>query len=270
VLVAVDPSVPTFDASVTAGFYSQLAGVLAGFAFTGLILLITARLSVPAGSSPTTPTRHFSAATRVLVVSFIGLVLASLNYAVLAGDTSKSRAAAALQLISGLGFGAAGLFLVYAVSLTLDAVDKATPATHADLEDAYRFLNSLLVTVIVPLILLFIYLGVQDFKIADSDTGFDVIDGLSCGLVATQLIAGVMFTGWYSLHGGLSGAVRDRAIRTSARICVGLMLGIAATFAILATFLQNQGYLDAVPFVVMSCGFLASMAFAFHVARTSY
>jgi Co/Zn/Cd efflux system component len=121
-----------FNIAITAGFYSQLAGVLAGFAFAALILLLTVRLAPPS-TPPTTPS-PFARSTRVLVVAFVGLVLTSVNYAVLAGDTSNSPRSALLELLAGLGFASSGALLLYAIALTFDGVNRASgPVAHADL-----------------------------------------------------------------------------------------------------------------------------------------
>src|SRR5690348_4243191 len=96
-----------FDVASTAGLYSTLAGVLAGFAFTTLILLVTTRLGAESQED------HFAAASRVLIGSFIALVLASLDYAVLAGSTVSAGRAATEESILGLGFASAGVLMLY-------------------------------------------------------------------------------------------------------------------------------------------------------------
>ena len=92
---------PTFSITTTAGLYSQLAGVLAGFAFTSLMLLTTA-------SGRIQSSRAFTDATRILVASFLALILTSVNYAVLAGDPGTDGRTASEEPILGVGFAVAG------------------------------------------------------------------------------------------------------------------------------------------------------------------
>ena len=50
-----DRTEPVFNIVPAAGLYSQFAGVLSGFAFTALILLLTARLTVSGSAGPAGP-----------------------------------------------------------------------------------------------------------------------------------------------------------------------------------------------------------------------
>jgi hypothetical protein len=73
-----------------AGLYSQLAGVLAGFGFAGVITLIAAQLA--SGHSASSTLQSGSA----LVGAFIALVMSSLNYAVVAGEIAGTSRVVAL------------------------------------------------------------------------------------------------------------------------------------------------------------------------------
>lgn len=64
-----------FDISQTAGFYSILAGLLSGFAFTTLILLTINRLDRPPSGNEALVRGRFANVQQVLAAAFIGLVL---------------------------------------------------------------------------------------------------------------------------------------------------------------------------------------------------
>ncbi len=93
------------DNAMVAGFYSQLTGVLAGFSFAGLVLVVTARID--ASGQPVQPPVHAAtdATIALLFSSFVGLVLSSLSYAVIAGETHGSAATSLSHVVAGLGFG---------------------------------------------------------------------------------------------------------------------------------------------------------------------
>jgi hypothetical protein len=93
--------------------YSQLTGVLAGFAFAGLVLVITQRLE--RSSSPHSVDRSFERGAVLLFSSFLGLTLTSLGYGVIGGETGNSQRAAIEHVVSGAGFAAATLVLLLAI-----------------------------------------------------------------------------------------------------------------------------------------------------------
>jgi hypothetical protein len=97
-----------FDDSAAAGFYSQLTGVLAGFAFAGLIFMLTKR------QDPEEPQgEQANGALLLLLASFLGLTVTSLAYAVIGGE--KSGAAGVEHVFAGLGFAASAVALLLAV-----------------------------------------------------------------------------------------------------------------------------------------------------------
>jgi hypothetical protein len=101
------------------GYYAQLTGVLAGFAFTALVVLLT----------PTQVDERRSTKSRdngvlpALFAAFVALVIASLTYSVLAGDNSDEAhgRAATLELIDGVPFGLAVTMLFQGITLLLKA-----------------------------------------------------------------------------------------------------------------------------------------------------
>lgn len=143
------------DEAQIASLYSQLTGVLAGFSFAGLLLLVTRRIDRPKGLALAQPTplaqpevtpgserpsagpvsvtgsdeagriaEHEDRLERALILllaSFIGLSLASLAYAVIGGETSGRRPAIE-HTLAGVGFGASALVLFSALVEILGSV----------------------------------------------------------------------------------------------------------------------------------------------------
>jgi hypothetical protein len=140
-----------FEIAQTAGFYSQLAGVLSGFAFAALLFLVT--------SSGQWATRDddLKLTLRLVVAVFVSLVLTSLSYAMLAGDTANGGRAASIQLVVASGFISAGvalLLLVYRVLDDLEAARVVPSEVGASTLGSLRFLlaHALPVILIVTLL----------------------------------------------------------------------------------------------------------------------
>jgi hypothetical protein len=102
---------------VIAENYGQMTGVLAGFAFTALVLLMTPMQAANRASRGNADGR----APLALISSFISLILATLVYSVLAGDTEERARprAATLELIDGLVFGLAVVSLLQGLYLLI-------------------------------------------------------------------------------------------------------------------------------------------------------
>lgn len=112
-----------FDVAVTSGLYSQLAGVLAGFAFGVLVIVLTSQAA--ADQSPMADDRI----THVLTSCLLGLILVSLTYGVLAGETTNAGRAAMVELVAAPGFIAAGMLLLLSIYMLLGAAEKPTRST---------------------------------------------------------------------------------------------------------------------------------------------
>jgi type IV secretory pathway VirB2 component (pilin) len=117
-----------------------------------LILLLTPRLS----SQPVTDT--FGDAIRILITAFLALVLTSLNYAVLGGEQQSSYRATVEESVAGVGFSIAGLLVIYAIVLTLDAVASGQPPSAA-IAEVVSFLRGVLASFIAPLLVLYLYIA---------------------------------------------------------------------------------------------------------------
>ncbi|MEV4617412.1 hypothetical protein AB0J74_01690 [Asanoa sp. NPDC049573] len=66
---------PLFDIAETSGFYAQMSAVLAGFAFTAIVVL------------QTHPRTRGGPILLGFLTAFVALLLAALTYSVLAGET---------------------------------------------------------------------------------------------------------------------------------------------------------------------------------------
>lgn len=173
-----------FSITTTAGYYSQLAGVLAGFAFTALIFLATARITREDSKDA------FASALRVLVAGFLALILTSLGYAVLAGEPGTDGRTASDEPILGVGFAIAGTLVVYAIALTLDAADQLVDWPSPALQQVGASTRHAIAVGVAPLLILYIYLGVQDYESIRYCTGhgFEPLDVVGWSLIGLQVI----------------------------------------------------------------------------------
>jgi hypothetical protein len=153
-----DGTEPVFDIVPAAGLYSQFAGVLSGFAFTALILLLTARLTVPGSTGPA----DFSSSARVLIATLLGLILTCFNYAVIAGITASAPRLAVLENLAGVVFAISAILLFYSVALTIDAVNDASSVHDPDMLSVAKHLRWLIAVVIVPAVAFFISNAIHD------------------------------------------------------------------------------------------------------------
>ena len=179
----------TINYSAIAGFYSQLAGVLAGFAFAGLIALIAAQLT--ARNRAKAALHSFAP----LISAFIGLVAASLNYAIISSEGHTARGAA-LETVGGLGFCVAGLMLFYSILVLLHGVASdvaSTRTTHfKTFTRTIDLVRRCIIGGLAPLVMFLLYGGVSDqetFWYAGED-GLHWPDYLGFALVVFVLLAG--------------------------------------------------------------------------------
>ncbi|GAA3391055.1 hypothetical protein [Cryptosporangium minutisporangium] len=107
------------DLGAVAALYSQLAGVLAGFAFAGLVVIVSGSL----GGYTFNERQAFALreALATLVCSFFGLALAALTYAAMGVDADRPGSLAAQHLLAGAQFLIAGQFSVFSVLALLRA-----------------------------------------------------------------------------------------------------------------------------------------------------
>jgi hypothetical protein len=106
-----------FDVAASAGWYSAIAGVLAGFALLAILLPLDHESSAAADDP------HATDGVVILVCAFFSLLILGFSYAVLAGRTATSEhgaiVAAHEQLVNGVAFGLTTLLLLFALRAIL-------------------------------------------------------------------------------------------------------------------------------------------------------
>ena len=98
-----------FDIAASAGWYSSIAGLLAGFAFVAVLLPLDHRGSEQQDSGT-------GDAVVAFVCAFFSLLILAITYAVLAGRVGEgpvAGVAAHEQMLNGAAFGAATLLLLF-------------------------------------------------------------------------------------------------------------------------------------------------------------
>ena len=188
-----DACYPTtsFNISETAGLYSQLAGVLAGFAFSAIFFVLSTRLS------PGVVISDLARTLRLMICGFVTLVLSSLFYALLAGETSNSGRAAMVQLVNAAGFISAGTLLLLSLLALLNRIEHASMPSGAGPAIPASGSIPLLRAVLahgLPLILsLSLYSGVDDYSDARHQLeSFRFVDLIAVLAAAIALIGPVV------------------------------------------------------------------------------
>lgn len=257
------PNELSFDIATTAGLYSTLAGLLAGFAFTGLVLLLTSRMA----SQVTRPTA-FADATRSLAGAFAALVLCSLNYATLGGETVSAGRATAEEMVTGISFGVSVLLVLHAVVLLLEGVEVSAPDRSGAGKEVASFLRRTVAQVITVLLVVYVYQAVQDYEKTryvnqGSRTALDVL-----GLAVTALQISVALT-YPFLRKRWTGAERERATRRLTRLFVALAFLGAVGFS-LASDARNACTPPPpwVAVVLLLTALAAAATTTHHLART--
>jgi len=129
---------PAFNVAGTSGFYAQMTGLLAGFAFAGIVVLLTPTQNVERENIEGRPNEDSDGGEAdpikkemrandnglmlALLAAFFALLIATLTYSVLAGETlpqARGRAATE-ELVDGVPFGLAVIMLFHGVAVLMD------------------------------------------------------------------------------------------------------------------------------------------------------
>jgi len=135
-----------FDITKASGYYSQMAGVLAGFAFAAIILLIQ---SQPLGQPNQQQRANLQKVLISFITAFLGLVITTFLYAVVSGEEVMAPRAMTLGFVSSIAFSIAVLDLFYGVVWLFKAWDMGDIATTSGRIAGF----------VLPLII-YIYMGV--------------------------------------------------------------------------------------------------------------
>lgn len=216
-----------FDIAETAGRYATLAAVLAGFAFTTLMGLLTARIAKQDLGA-------FAATAKVLIIAFLGLILASVAYSVMSAHTAGRRLDND-ELLVGFEFAVCAILLFYAVALAFDAADR-TAGVNGALTDTSRFLRAFSGLFVAPLLNAYVFLGVTDYETAKygAKRGLGALDVVGVALVVLHLIvACVVFrrAGQRRRDGGRE-PLRPLGHTLLPNAAVGVLVVTAALFAL--------------------------------------
>ncbi|GAA0303064.1 hypothetical protein GCM10009540_22920 [Streptomyces turgidiscabies] len=112
-----------------AGLYSQLSGVLAGFALTAVFIVISHFL----GEAAPTGRREeaLGQALPALLAALLGLIFSSLTYCVVAADGGNRGRVLFEHVVAGVGFSVAGALLIFAAVLLIEGVLPHDPVHYA-------------------------------------------------------------------------------------------------------------------------------------------
>jgi hypothetical protein len=147
--------------------------------------LLTARLTVSGGSEGPA---DFSSSARVLVVTLLGLILTSFNYAVITGLTASPTQLTILENLAGVVFAISAMLLLYSIALTIDAVNGTAPAPDPDMVSVARNLRWLIAIIVVPAVAFFISTAIHD--IVKSTPEAKPVDLYAWGTILLQIIVG--------------------------------------------------------------------------------
>jgi hypothetical protein len=257
-----------FEITITAASYSQLAGLLAGFAFSALIFLVSTRIKIP------DPQDSFASAVRTLIAAFLGLVLSSLGYAVLAGEPSDAQTRSAdTEPILGVGFAIAGALVIYAIVLTLDAAERLvqTPSkAHRQVSSSTRHVLAAFVS---PLLVFYLYLAIQDYEATQYGAchGTEPLDWFGISLVIAQLAASWFFYP-FMLGQRIQAKSWEVAVRTTAwtsRLLLLTAFASAVGYAYVDAYASpTKPISPAVPAACMAIITLAALGLTWQLAYT--
>ena len=134
-----------FDVASSAGWYSAIASLLAGFAFVAVLLPLD-------HDSDAQGERETGHAVVVFISAFFSLLILAITYAILAGRTGGGIAegiAAHEQMLNGAAFGLSVLLLLFGLRAVLGAYGK-----NRHIFDSARNLVLVVTSVLGPAILL--------------------------------------------------------------------------------------------------------------------
>jgi hypothetical protein len=186
-------SLSDFDIISVSRGYCTIAGVMAGFAFAALIAILTTFAGRSARQA-----NQFGAASQVLAIAFMGLLLSAVSYAVLTGENANGPRTAAEEIFAGIAFSASAVLLIYAIVLTFEAA-SGLPASHralgpTSLERAGERMREFGGVVFAPLAMAYIFLGSSDYTTTRYPQHTPAwINWFGIGLIVLQLlIAGTL------------------------------------------------------------------------------
>ena len=182
------------DLSAVASGYLTIAAVLAGFAFSGLILLLTIRMFPDAASRLP---RSYPAAVRALLAAFISLALVATDYAFVGGLKASPGPAASHSVLYGHAFAIAAMQLVYATLLVVGTAE-ASGTKLFPMESVFSTFQKVVVFALTPFIALSLLAGTTEYKQLHpgGEKVLDVVLVSICVAVALFALVWLVTRGW--------------------------------------------------------------------------
>jgi hypothetical protein len=208
----------SFDIAAAAGWYSAVAGMLAGFALVAILLPLDHE------SAEVEPERVNNAVV-VFTCSFFSLLILSISYAILAGRVGSGTVegvAGHEQMLNGAAFGLSTLLLLFGLHAILGTYGANREAL-APARDLIITVTSVLAPVLVLALQFSNTLDLQRFRAGG------VLDGTPSGLWVNLLIA---LTGVVAIL--LVAVTRSRlpAVSTAPRMIAKAVLGYTVVITI--------------------------------------
>jgi hypothetical protein len=250
---------PPVDLATIAENYGQLTGVLAGFAFTALVLVLT-----PSANGRRQAKGGDTGAPLSLLIAFISLIVTTLLYSLLAGENMESARAraATVELINGLAFGLAIVTLLQGVTLLM---------RYADIEPAAVKVARFATVVAFPvLVVYFIAQGASDTELVRAG-----LQGHGCIAAIPDLGVGLTVAVAAVLTASLARPVQRRLVRyaKACRVAAPLTVFVTTTAAAMVsgdlgtrvpTFLMSPRAMDL--FLWTAASLLAIVGLMFSAA----
>jgi hypothetical protein len=107
-----------FDISKTAGFYSEMASALTGFAFLAMTIVLSRRDDSPHTKFTPRQLDQDKRTAIALLCAFTGLLIATVEYSIVAGESGQALVegrAASEELLAAVGFTVSLYILLYAL-----------------------------------------------------------------------------------------------------------------------------------------------------------
>lgn len=215
------------NVSAEGAMYSTLAGILCGFAFTAIVLLLVTQLA-------DAPRAHrvLAACGRALVSAFFGLLIMCVLYAAEAGSALSGGQAISENAILSDGFVGVGILLIYAIVLMLDAADETDeePRPHAVRKREVALFARTVACGLTVLMLGMVYEAVNDYQSIEYGVSHSVtgLDFLAWVILGVQLVVSVG-SGWLIGRQRVRGYfAHNEAVTSRFVVRVGLALPFAA------------------------------------------
>ncbi|MGW9185519.1 hypothetical protein [Agromyces sp. NPDC055661] len=188
--------------SEVAANYSALAAVLAGFAFACLTTI-----ALSPGLKPNRENSVMMAASPMTAL-FVSLVLVSLNYAVVAGESDGTPRLATIAVVTGIGFTCAGILLPYVLLVLLGAAAADEQSRRSQLNGAVGILK-ISVALAAPLLMLLQWSALRQAEILNEQMEFGAADWWCIGAATLLLLNSILaLVGVYARVPGLRAAWR--------------------------------------------------------------